>query len=212
MFLDQIFDGRKYSTSTQKSVGSSHIYDFSKGKRRGRKKNESSDVSYKSLTDAVIRIFETGQTSSNDQSLLDAANKRVIQELYDGNVHLMSMAMKQQKGSNSNLASEGRRASIRSEHTSRSDLSQQRKEKKNSLPPTIDDTIDVVTIGLANGTDHSLPEMNSVFHNEFEIAELDHQFRTEFCSTAIEPKRPVAKPTDRNRASVNIRSKSYKSK
>ena len=92
-----------------------------------------------------------------------------------------------------------------SEHTSRSDLSQQRKEKKNSLPPTIDDTIDVVTIGLANGTDHSLPEMNSVFHNEFEIAELDHQFRTEFCSTAIEPKRPVAKPTDRNRASVNIR-------
>ena len=54
-------------------------------------KNESSDVSYKSLTDAVIRIFETGQTSSNDQSLLDAANKRVIQELYDGNVHLMSM-------------------------------------------------------------------------------------------------------------------------
>ena len=212
MFLDQIFDGRKYSTSTQKSVGSSRIYDFSKGKGRGRKKNESSDVSYKSLTDAVIRIFETGQTSGNDQSLLDAANKRVIQELYDGNVHLMSMAMKQQKGSNSTLASEGRRASIRSEHTSRSDLSQQRKEKKNSLPPTIDDTIDVVTIGLADGTDHSHPEMNSVFHNEFEIAELDHQFRTEFCSTAIEPKRPVAKPTDRNRASVNIRSKSYKSK
>ena len=177
-----------------------------KSKVKVRRKNKQSfDVSYKSLTDAVMRISETGYTSEHDQSLLDTANKRVIEELYDGNVH--QMTTKQLKSSSTSpLRSEGSRRATRMN----AGIALQMKVPVDHSPPIaldtdISDALQHMTTSSMNNNNNANPATNSNY-NEIEIAELDQQFKNELLSA---PKQPTVNRTNRNRASTEIRKRSF---
>ena len=205
-YLDPMFGGRTSGTSIQQSNSSPNSTRKMKGNVR-RKKKECLNVSYRSLTQAIIRISETGNTSEHDKSLLDAANKRVIEELYDGNVHLMTT--KQQKSSSSSPPhSDGirsRGASLKnSEHSALTSV------LVNQSEPTINETdisnaLQHMTTYPMNSDDTS-PAIDSNY-NEAEIAELDVQFKNELFSV---PKRPTINRTNRNRTITDIRKRSFK--
>ena len=182
-----------------------------KGNVRGEKKHNSHNASYKSLTNAIIRISETGHTSDHDQMLLDLANRRVAEELYGGNLHVE--AGRKLMKSSPPIPPCGDKISRKPSIKDSGNSMQRRARADRNKQPVIRDA------GVAGApnfkTDH-LPsnidinsEMDSNCNRDTEIAELDYQFRMEFYS---EPKRPTLNHADRNQTSAEMRKRLYKGK